>query len=386
MENNSVRYSSSPQCHVKLSLIMEYDKLGFAYYYEFNIEDDETLRDFLRISDEYKEFIVIKLLEMYVKVEDVPNNEDVQSQEDDSDYDNNADESGDDTPFPDEGDDEEEVDADPKLTREHTPPPLYAGRSAMWDESRPAVLEKGMYFPDKARLIRAVKIYSVRECREMTIRESTTEVYKAVCRRDFMGYHWMLRASKKKSGLWKVGKYISTHKCEMDTFNKNHFNLNVDLISLVLIPYLEVSIRFKIKKCITAVHQEYMATLQYFISRTIVEWRHERSLDITEYIFNYVFWSFKPVIDGFVHCRPVIFIDGTHVYGKYDIKLLIVVAVDANGQIFPLAFAICANESEETWTLFLNHLKQHVVKQCLGICLISNRHGGILSSVRHLLE
>ncbi|XP_070013900.1 uncharacterized protein [Nicotiana sylvestris] len=68
-------------------------------------------------------------------------------------------------------------------------------------------------------------------------------------------------------------------------------------------------------------------------------------------MFNYVFLAFKPVVDGFSHCRPLISIDDTHVYGKYDIKLLIVVAVDANGQIFPLAFAICANESQETGIL-----------------------------------
>ncbi|XP_070050801.1 uncharacterized protein [Nicotiana tomentosiformis] len=89
-------------------------------------------------------------------------------------------------------------------------------------------------------------------------------------------------------------------------------------------------------------------------------------------------------IDGFSYCGPVISIDDTHVYGKYNIKLLIVIAVDANGQIFPLAFAICTNESQETWTLFLNHLKEHVAKQHSGICLISDRHGGILSSVENL--
>ncbi|XP_070010572.1 uncharacterized protein [Nicotiana sylvestris] len=89
-------------------------------------------------------------------------------------------------------------------------------------------------------------------------------------------------------------------------------------------------------------------------------------------------------IDGFSHCRPIISIDGTHVYGKCNIKILIVVAVDANGQIFPLAFAIYANESQETWMLFLNYLKEHVVKQRFGICQISDRHGGILSSVENL--
>ncbi|XP_070010617.1 uncharacterized protein [Nicotiana sylvestris] len=106
----------------------------------------------------------------------------------------------------------------------------------------------------------------------------------------------------------------------------------------------------------------YMSALQHFNPGMVVEWKLERSPDKPECIFNYVFWAFKPAIDGFSHCRPVISIDDTHIYGKYDIKLLIAMTVDANGKIFPLAFAICANEIQETWTLFLTHLKEHVVK------------------------
>ncbi|XP_070034344.1 uncharacterized protein [Nicotiana tomentosiformis] len=204
----------------------------------------------------------------------------------------------------------------------------------------------------------------------------------------------------------------------MDTFSGNHFNLNVDVISLVLIPHIEAYIRYKIKECITFVHQEYrctitkrkaflgrkrafeivygnwdksfaslprcMAALQYFYPGTFVEWKLERSPEIPEHIFKYVFWAFKPAIDSFLHCRLVISIDDTHVYEKYDIKSLIVVVVDTNGSIFPLAFAICVNERQETSTLFLNHLKEHVIKQRSGICLISDRHGSILSSVQNL--
>ncbi|XP_070009520.1 uncharacterized protein [Nicotiana sylvestris] len=154
----------------------------------------------------------------------------------------------------------------------------------------------------------------------------------------------------------------------MDTFNGNHFNLDIDLIFLVLIPHIEATIRYKIKECITAVHQEHGHT----ITKRKAYLGRKRAFEIVY------------AVDGFSHCRPLISIDDTHVYGKYDIKLLIAVTVDANGQIFPLAFAICANESQETWTLFLNHLKEHVVKQRSGVCLISDRHGGILSSVENL--
>ena len=55
-------------------------------------------------------------------------------------------------------------------------------------------------------------------------------------------------------------------------------------------------------------------------------------------IFKYVFWAFAPSIARFAHCRPIISIDGTHLYGKYKGKLLIAMAIDANNEIFPLAF------------------------------------------------
>ena len=34
-------------------------------------------------------------------------------------------------------------------------------------------------------------------------------------------------------------------------------------------------------------------------------------------IFKYVFWAFAPSTAGFAHSRPVISIDGIHLYGKY---------------------------------------------------------------------
>ncbi|XP_070053887.1 uncharacterized protein [Nicotiana tomentosiformis] len=43
-----------------------------------------------------------------------------------------------------------------------------------------------------------------------------------------------------------------------------------------------------------------------------------------------------------------------------------------------------APPSQETWILFLNHLKDHVIKQRSGICLISDRHSGIISSLENL--
>ena len=55
-------------------------------------------------------------------------------------------------------------------------------------------------------------------------------------------------------------------------------------------------------------------------------------------LLHYVFWSFSPCISRFKYCKLVISIDGTHLYGKYQGKLLVAMTTDANNKVFPLAF------------------------------------------------
>ena len=53
-----------------------------------------------------------------------------------------------------------------------------------------------------------------------------------------------------------------------------------------------------------------------------------------------VFCAFHPSIEGFKHCRPILSIDGTNLYGKYKGTLMIAMGCGGNNQLFPLAFAI----------------------------------------------
>lgn len=85
-----------------------------------------------------------------------------------------------------------------------------------------------------------------------------------------------------------------------------------------------------------------------------MKWKHKESMSSTEVMtFKFAFWAFKPCIDGFKTCRPVISVDGTHMYCKYDIKLLIIVGIDGNDNILPHAFAIVQRESKEACKWFL---------------------------------
>jgi len=60
--------------------------------------------------------------------------------------------------------------------------------------------------------------------------------------------------------------------------------------------------------------------------------------------FGRVFWAFEPSSKGFFACRPLLSIDGTHLYGKYRGCLLIATGVDADGGLYPLAFAVVESE------------------------------------------
>ena len=77
----------------------------------------------------------------------------------------------------------------------------------------------------------------------------------------------------------------------------------------------------------------------------VVIWNTFHSNMSNTEIFQRVNRSFKSSIEGFEHCRPVLSIDGTHLYGKYKGTLLIAMGCDRNNQLFPLTFVITEGEN-----------------------------------------
>ncbi|XP_057748047.1 uncharacterized protein LOC130967247 [Arachis stenosperma] len=65
-----------------------------------------------------------------------------------------------------------------------------------------------------------------------------------------------------------------------------------------------------------------------------------RQLDESQAYFHRLFWTFSPCIETFRHCKPLVSIDGTHLYGKYGGTLLVAIAQDGNSNILPVAFAL----------------------------------------------
>ncbi|KAG9450276.1 hypothetical protein H6P81_010241 [Aristolochia fimbriata] len=97
--------------------------------------------------------------------------------------------------------------------------------------------------------------------------------------------------------------------------------------------------------------------------------------------FDRVFWAFGPAIHGFQFCRPFISVNGTHLYGKYKGCLLIATSFDGDNRLFPLAFALVEKENIDTWTWFISCLVRQVVRGRTPMCIISDRHSGIIRAM-----
>nr|XP_025685572.1 uncharacterized protein LOC112786407 [Arachis hypogaea] len=65
--------------------------------------------------------------------------------------------------------------------------------------------------------------------------------------------------------------------------------------------------------------------------------------------------SYYPCIRAFRYCKPVVQVDGTHLYGKYKGCLLVAVSQDENNNIMPIAFAIVEGYSRTVREYQLRH-------------------------------
>lgn len=60
--------------------------------------------------------------------------------------------------------------------------------------------------------------------------------------------------------------------------------------------------------------------------------------------------------------------------------MLVAVGVDANNQLFSLAFAIVEGENNNSWGLFMAYLRARVTQRP-DLCVISDRHKGIITAM-----
>jgi hypothetical protein len=82
---------------------------------------------------------------------------------------------------------------------------------------------------------------------------------------------------------------------------------------------------------------------------------------------------------AFKYCPPVVLVDDTFLTRRYRGTLMMAAAIDPEYQIVPMDFALAEGENNESWSWFMRLLHVQVLVPSRTICLISDRHLGILN-------
>lgn len=97
-----------------------------------------------------------------------------------------------------------------------------------------------------------------------------------------------------------------------------------------------------------------------------------------------LFVAFQASINGFEHgCRPLLFLDCISLKAVKQWKLLAATGVDSENDVFPVAFAVIENETEDNWHWFLLQLKSSL-PMSRPVTFISKRQNGLEEALSQL--
>ncbi|XP_051211647.1 uncharacterized protein [Lolium perenne] len=219
---------------------------------------------------------------------------------------------------------------------------------------------------------------------------------------------------------WRVSDFVA-HTCELASIRNDHCNLSSNLIARLLYTEIVEGQAMGVRGIIKNVKKHHLYNISYGkawrakqralemrfgsfrdaydavvrLLRTLQERNPDTYINIqdlflpeypTYRVLHRVFFSFGVCIESFRHCRPVLCVDGTFLTGQYKGQILTAIEMDGNNQIVPLAFAFLESENTESWLWFFRQLKISIVKDTPNVCILHDRHAGILKAVKTLKE
>ncbi|XP_072076712.1 uncharacterized protein [Arachis hypogaea] len=302
---------------------------------------------------------------------------------------------------------------------------MHAPEFPQYMNAAPAVVADGEFivgieFSSREAVIKAMKDYTIRRGVDYRVYESESTTFYAKCTEYGNGCDWLIRVTKmQKKYCWEIRRYNGSHTCTRSTISQDHSKLDSKTVAEAIKPLVEVDSSIKVKSVIADIQSKFNYTISYrkawlakqqAVKSIFGSWEasyealpiwfeamcHKEPSAVVHFetmpayqeddlvpdirVLHRVFWSYYPCIRAFRHCKPVVQVDGTHLYGKYKGCLLVAVSQDGNNNIVPIAFAIVEGETSDAWHFFLSNLRQHVVKRD-GVGLISDRHDSIRSAI-----
>src|SRR6266511_952872 len=294
---------------------------------------------------------------------------------------------------------------------------IHDARGPEWEYRENEVVQ-GSKYPTIDAVKEAVKLWSVSLRKKFRVVKSKSSVYEVKCLKE--DCPWRVHAFR---GRWKTHwecSVVIEHACYLEGVEKSHRNLTVAFIANEMYGLIIDNLSYEPKMIIRHIERTFKYTISYAkawrAKQKVFEMRfgtYEASYDnlpcmlckIIERnpgsywdvlhfpsliggpsVLQRVFFCLGPCVKAFQYCLPLLCIDGTFMIGKYKGQILTAIEVDGNNQVVPVAFAFVENENTGSWYWFLERVKDHVVGARPDVCLISDRHSGILEAIRQLQQ
>ncbi|XP_050895856.1 uncharacterized protein LOC127102541 [Lathyrus oleraceus] len=259
-------------------------------------------------------------------------------------------------------------------------------------------IEEGIEYEDKEECVLALQQWHIKRSLDFSVVKSDNVRFVIKCRNSTCNFKCRV-SLRKGNSRWRVGKSSGPHTCTTTSMSQDHTKLSSEMISKSIMEVVNRDASLKVKVIIAHVVEKYRYIISYkktwiakckaieslygnwetsyndlpqwilvmktYLPGTIIELQslpvisNDGSYLGDQRIFHRLFWAFRPCIRGFAYCKPIVQVDGTWFNGKYKGTLLMVVAQDGNGNIFPIAFALVENEIKEAWSFFLKNLRMH---------------------------
>jgi hypothetical protein len=262
-------------------------------------------------------------------------------------------------------------------------------------------LAAGLYFRNKADLNKKINEYHVDKNQEVERKKSDKTRMVVVCKDKDCSFK--LRAQPTGDGdAWVITEQNHPHTCRTDHTRTDNAMLTASIIADIIEDSIKKDPAMSIQSVANCVRVKYnnceprynrlWRGRELAIARQFGSWEGSYSFlpklligicdknpgskykFVTSPIrestgaimqgvehFVAVAWAFGPCIAAFRYLRPVISIDACFMSGRYEGRLLIACAYDAENQLLPLAFAIVEKESGPTWGFFLQWLRKEVI-------------------------
>ncbi|RYQ85831.1 hypothetical protein Ahy_B10g105454 [Arachis hypogaea] len=217
--------------------------------------------------------------------------------------------------------------------------------------------------------------YAIRRGIDYRVYESEPQTFYAKCTQYRISCDWLIR----RKYCWEIKRYNGSHTCPRSSISQDHFKLDSITIAEAIKPLVEADPSIKVKSVIAEVQSKFNYTISYrkvwlakqkSIEKIFGGW--EASYEALPIWFEAMYAkepsaavhfetmscyqgdnlvpnirSYYPCIRAFRYCKPVVQVDGTHLYGKYKGCLLVAVSQDENNNIMPIAFAIVEGETSD---------------------------------------